>query len=77
MTVEDIRGVYDVKVQLSKTLHRVETRLNTNTKSAEFQYATNLAFSKIVSLKWRHLICTRFTVLSQTNIHISLQLHPL
>ena len=28
VTVEDIRGVYDVKVQLSKTLHRVEKRLN-------------------------------------------------
>ena len=28
VTVEDIRGVYDVKVQLSKTLHIVETRLN-------------------------------------------------
>ena len=48
MTVEDIRGVYDVKVLLSKTLQRVETRLNTNTKSAEFQSATNVAFSKIV-----------------------------
>ena len=32
MTVEDIRGVYDVKVQLSNTLQRVETRLSTNTK---------------------------------------------
>ena len=52
MTVEDIRGVYDVKVPLSKSLHRVEIRLITNTKLAEFQSATNIAFTKIVSLKF-------------------------
>ena len=45
--------------------------------SAEFRSTTKIAFRKIVrinSLKLRNFIFTRFTLLSQINIHISLQL---